>query len=46
MHGDGDFAGQRHLGFLYAASPGNFHGPAFNAVQPLSGLVSMMLVTT
>ena len=43
MHDDGDFARQRHFGLLHATPPGDFIAQLFNAVQPLSGLVSMML---
>jgi hypothetical protein len=46
MHDDGDFARQRHLGLLHPAPPASFIAQLFNAVQPLSGLVSMMLAAS
>ena len=45
-HDDGDFARQRHLGFLHSVPPDELHHQLFSAVQPLSGLVRMMLAAS
>jgi Transposase len=38
MHDDGNFAGQRHLGFLHSAAPGELHRPALQCRAALEWL--------